>query len=135
MVTIEEHKKIVKEFVNDINEKIRAGLLVERQKIIGFSTSEAATNLFAILLHSKSLIEPSFTLNHRFFASKRIAEERFNFNIPNKGRLLDLLIKQEDYRKKLCYGRDKSLETVNATIKTFFEIKELIESELGGKNG
>ena len=108
MTTIDEHKKIVQEFVEDINEKIKAGLLTERQKIIGFSTSEAATNLFAIFLHSKSLIEPSFNLNHRFFASKRIAEKKFDFEIPNKQQLLDLLIKQESYRNQLCYGRDFS---------------------------
>src|SRR3989338_620704 len=134
MVAIDEHKKIVREFVEDINEKIKAGLLTERQKIIGFSASEAATNLFAIFLHSKSLIEPSFNLNHRFFASKRIAEKKFDFDIPHKEKLLDLLVKQEDYRNKLCYGRDKSASIVNSAVKTFFEIKNLIESEFGGQN-
>ena len=134
MTTIDEHKKIVQEFVEDINEKIKAGLLTERQKIIGFSTSEAATNLFAIFLHSKSLIEPSFNLNHRFFASKRIAEKKFDFEIPNKQQLLDLLIKQESYRNQLCYGRDKSSEIVNSAVKNFFEIKTLIESKMGDEN-
>lgn len=130
MTTIDEHKKIVKEFLDDINEKIKAELLTERQKIIGFSASEAATNLFAILLHSKSIIEPSFSLNHRFFASKRIAEKKFDFNIPNKNKLLELLVKQEDYRNKLCYGRDKNSEIVNSAVKNLFEIKKLIESEV-----
>ena len=32
MTTIEEHSKILKEFVDDINEKINANLLYERQK-------------------------------------------------------------------------------------------------------
>ncbi len=31
MTTIEEHEKIVREFIEDINEKIRASLTVERQ--------------------------------------------------------------------------------------------------------
>lgn len=131
MTTISEHKKIVKEFIDDLNEKIKAGLLTERQKIIGFSASEAATNLFAILLHYKSIIEPSFNLNHRFFASKRIAEKKFDFDIPHKNKLLDLLVKQEDYRNKLCYGKDKSSEIVNSAVKNLFEIKKLIDSEVG----
>ncbi len=130
MTTIEEHKKIAKEFLDDINEKIKADLLVERQKIIGFSASEAATNLFALYLHSLRLIEPSFNLNHRFFASKKIAENIFNFDIWNKEKLLDLLIKQEEFRNKLCYGKDKTAEMVHDTVKNLFELKEIIEKRL-----
>ena len=125
MTTIEEHKEIAKEFLDDINEKIRANLLLERQKIIGFAASESATNLFAVFLHSKNLIEPSFSINHRFFASLRIAERKFNFNFPKKEELLKLLVKQEDFRNKICYGKKKDLEIVNNAIKNLFEIKKL----------
>ena len=130
MTTIEEHEKIAKEFLDDINEKIKADLLIERQKIIGFSASEAAVNLFAILLHKKKLIEPSFSVNHRYFASQRIAENRFNFDFPNKNQTLNLLIAQESYRNKLCYGKEKKAEIVNSAIKNLFELKILIESGL-----
>ena len=130
MTTIEEHKKIVKEFLDDINEKIKANLLEERQKIIGFASSEASVNLFAILLHKKNFIEPSFSINHRYFASLKIAENKFNFNIHKKQRILSLLINQESYRNKLCYGKEKKAEIVNSAIKNLFELKNLIESEL-----
>lgn len=133
MTTIEEHWKIAKEFLDDINEKIKANLLLERQKIIGFAASEAAVNLFAILLHKKKLIEPSFSVNHRYFASQRIAENRFNFNFSNKNKTLNLLIAQESYRNKLCYGKEKKAEIVNSAIKNLFELKNLIESELEEK--
>lgn len=53
MTSIEEHREAVKELVDDINEKIRVGLLVKRQKLVGFAASEASTNLFEL----KSLIE------------------------------------------------------------------------------
>ena len=127
MTTIEEHKKIAKEFLDDINEKIKANLLTERQKIIGFSASEAAVNLFAILLHKKKLIEPSFSVNHRYFASQRIAENRFNFDFPDKNKILNLLINQEGYRNKLCYWKEKKAEIVNSAIKNLFELKGLID--------
>jgi len=133
MTTIEEHRKIIKEFVDDINEKIKAGLLVERQKIIGFSSSEAATNMFAVYLHERKLVEPSFSVNHRFFASKRIAELKFNFDFPLKERLFELLVAQEMYRNKLCYGRSKDEKIVSDAIKNLFEIKKLIERK-GEKN-
>jgi len=130
MTTIEEHKEIVREFIDDINEKLRANLLLERQKIIGFAASEAAANLFAIFLHSKNLIEPTFNINHRFFASQRIAERKFDFDFPHKEKILKLLIKQEDFRNKLCYGKRKNLDVVNNTIKNLFEIKDIIDKEL-----
>lgn len=134
MTTIDEHKETVKEYIDDINEKIRLNLLLDRQKIIGFASSEAATNLFSILLHSKNLIEPSFSINHRFFSSIKIAEKRFTFEFPQKNKILDLLVKQEEYRYKLCYGKKKNLELVNSAIKNLFELKELIDNELEAKN-
>ena len=127
MTTIDEHKRIVKEFLDDINEKIKAGLLIERQKIIGFSGSEAATNLFALFLHKKNLIEPGFNVNHRFFASQRIAEKIFCFDFPLKEKIINLLVNQEMYRNKLCYGRAKDEGVVNSAIKNLFEIKKLLE--------
>lgn len=130
MTTIEEHREIAKEFLEDINEKIRANLLMERQKIIGFAASESATNLFAVFLHSKNLIEPSFSINHRFFASLRIAERKFDFDFPKKEEILKLLVKQEDFRNKICYGKSKNLEIVENAIKNLFEIKRIIDKEL-----
>ncbi len=129
MTTIEEHREIVREFLDDINEKIRANLVLDRQKIIGFAASEASVNLFAILLHSKNLIEPTFSINHRFFASQRIAERKFNIDFSNKNKILKLLVNQESYRNKLSYGKKKDLEIVNNSIKNLYEIKEIIDKE------
>ena len=134
MTTIEEHEEIAKEYLEDINEKIKANLLLERQKIIGFSASEAATNLFALFLHKKNLVEPGLSINHRFFASEKIAENKFDIVIPNKETLLKLLVKQEEYRNKLCYGKKKDISLVNSAVENLFEIKKTIEKELGGKN-
>ena len=85
-------------------------------------------------MHSKNLIEPSFSINHRFFASLRIAERKFNFNFPKKEELLKLLVKQEDFRNKICYGKKKDLEIVNNAIKNLFEIKKITDIELEVKN-
>lgn len=71
MTTIKEHKKIIRELENDLNEKIRRNLLAKRQKIVGFATSEGSTNLFALLLHEKKLIPPGTNINHRYFASEK----------------------------------------------------------------
>lgn len=131
MTTIEEHKAIIKEMEEDIKEKIRADLLLQRQKIIGFSTSEGATNCFAFFLHKNNLISSGFNVNHLWFASERKAEERFHFEFSSKKEILPLMVKQEDLRQKLCYGRNKDLSLVKQAVDNFFTIKKLIEKTSG----
>ncbi len=131
MATIEEHKSILKELLDDINEKIRADLLKERQKIIGFAASEASAHLFALLLHKNNLISPGYNVNHKFFSSAKKAENRFEFEFPQKDKILNLLVKQEDFRDKLCYGRDKDKTTVSSAITNLFELKQTIEEIIG----
>lgn len=131
MTTTEEHRKIIKEFEADINEKIRANLLVERQKIIGFAASEGSANLFALLLHAKNLLPPGSNINHRFFVSKKRAENKFKLSFPQKEKILELMVNQEGLREKLCYGKDKSARLVEESVKNFFKLKSLVEKEIG----
>ena len=130
MTTEDEHKSIQDELEEDINEKINRGILSKRQKLIGFSTSEASTNLFARLLHKKELINPGFNVNHRFFASLQKAKDKFDFEFPNKEEILVLLVGQENFREKICYGKSKEDTLVKNAVKNYFKLKDLIESEL-----
>ena len=131
MTSIEEHINIIKELEEDINEKIRSKIMLRRQKIIGFSTSEGSNNCLALFLHKKNLIPPGFNVNHLWFTSERRAREKFPFDFPKKRKIFELLLKQENLRQKLCYGKSKDLEFVEDAIKTFFQIKAIIEAELG----
>jgi hypothetical protein len=130
MASIEEHEKTVKELIEDIEEKMRLGLVAKRQKIIGFAVSEASTNLFAVFLHKNSLITPGFNVNHSSFVSKKRAEETFNFDFENKDIILELLVQIEGLRNRLCYGREKEAKEANDAIEKLFKLKEI----LGGKN-
>ncbi len=130
MVSIEEHKLIAKVFLKDIEEKVKNDIVVERQKLIGFSASEAACNLFAIFLHKNNLITPGFNINHRFFASEKLAKSHFPFDFEHKTELLSLLTIQEDFRSKLCYGKMKEAGVVESTIQNLNKTKKLIESIL-----
>lgn len=131
MTTAEEHLAIIKELEEDINEKIRAGLLLRHQKIIGFSTSESAANCFALFLHKKNLIPAGFNVNHLWFASEKRAYSHYPVNFPSKKEIIGLLVKQEDFRQKLCYGKDKDLSLVKEAVQNFFKLKKLVEKELG----
>jgi len=131
MTSPEEHRKTILEFIEDINEKIRAQRLFERQKIIGFDVSEASTNLFELYLHRKNLITEGTSVNHRFFSSRKMAEERFPFPFQEKERILGLLVEIEELTTRLCYGKSKSLEDVERAIRLFFDAKETIERQTG----
>jgi len=133
MTTIEEHQTIVKDMEEDIKEKIRAKLLLRRQKIIGFAASEGSTNCLAFFLHKRNLISSGFNVNHLWFTSEKKAQNKFPFDFPKKKEIFSLLIKQENNRQKLCYGKNKELALVNEAVKNFFEIKTMIETELGEK--
>lgn len=131
MTTLNEHKLIISELIEDINEKIRSDLLLDRQKIVGFATSEAATNIFAYLLHKLSLISPGHNVNHNTFASIKRAEDKYQFDFKSKDEILKLMVKQEDYRNKLCYERQKTKEVVERAVKNLFVIKKKIEEIIG----
>ncbi len=131
MTSIEEHRTTAKELMEDINEKIRAGLLVRRQKLVGFAASEASTNLFAIFLHTKELISEGFNVNHKFFASLKRAGDVFTQDFEKRSELLKLLVEQERFRDKLCYGKAKNENLVNEAVKNLSKLKSLIEELLG----
>jgi hypothetical protein len=131
MTSLEVHRKSAKVMLDDIDEKLRSGLAAERQNIIGFAASEAACNLLAILLHKKNLISPGFNVNHRFFASDKMAKERFGFEFPAKERLIPLMVKQEEYRGLLCYGRERSEKLVLEAVGNMNKIREIVDKEAG----
>lgn len=131
MTSIEEHVKSVKVLMKDVDDKVRADTIVEAQKLVGFACSEASCDIFALMLHKKNLITPGFNVNHRFFASEKIAKKRFEYDFPQKSTLLGLLVKQEDFREKLCYGRERKRDAVEQCIKNAYKIKGIIEEAIG----
>lgn len=131
MTSLEEHKKSFKQFIDDINEKIRADLLIERQKIIGFDTSEASTNLLEYFLHKQNRISPGFKVNHNHFASEKRANRYLDFEFPKKNEIIALMVKQDEFRNLLCYGKEKKIEIIKESIDNLNKIKKIIEDELG----
>lgn len=127
MASLDEHEKTVRELMEDIEEKIRLDLVAKRQKIIGFSVSEASTNLFAIFLHKNKLITSGFHVNHLFFASEKRAENTFNFDFKNKKEILKILVRIEELRNRLCYGREKEEIESKEAIECLFKLKRVLE--------
>lgn len=131
MTSLIEHKNNIKQFLEDINEKIRANLLLERQKLIAFAASEAATNLLEYFLHKKELISSSLTLNHNHFSSEKRSLRTLEFEFPHKKDIIALMVQQEKFRDLLCYGKEKEFEKVREAVANVQKLKKIIELELG----
>lgn len=131
MTSLEEHKNNIKQFMDDIKEKIRSELLLERQKIVGFNMSEASTNFMEYFLHKKNLISSGFKVNHNYFVSEKRAQRYLDFEFPKKEILITLLVNQDKFRSLLCYGKEKELRIVEKAIANLYKIKSIIEEELG----
>lgn len=129
MPSIEEHEKTAKELIDDIEEKIRLDLVGKRQKIIGFAVSEAASNLFAVFLHKKNLIDTGFNLNHSFFSSIQRAERTFPSEFLHKKEIFAALVRIEELRNRLCYGREKEASEAQEAVSLLFKLKSLLEEE------
>ncbi|MBD3252482.1 hypothetical protein GF386_02010 [Candidatus Pacearchaeota archaeon] len=134
MTSAEEHKRNFEQFMADINEKIRANLLVERQKIVAFDASEASTNILEYFLHKKNIIPSGFRVNHNYFVSEKRAERYLDFDFPKKKELIMLMVNQEELRNLLCYGKEKEEEKVKEAIVNLNKITKIIKGELEEKN-
>ena len=123
---IESHQEKLKESLNLIEESIEKGL-VERQRTIGFHASAASADMLEILLHKNSLIDPGFILKHEWLKSKNSINEKLHFDFPNKDEILDLILKIEEKRNTLCYGKPQKIEVIREVIDNFNKLKDLFK--------
>lgn len=129
---IEDHIARLKESFDVLEENIKKGI-IERQQVIGFSTSSASAEMLEIFLHKKNLIDPGFIVKHEWLKSKNRIEEKFPFDFPNKNKIFELICKIEEKRNVLCYGKPQKEEVIRDVINNFNELKRIFKEE--GVNG
>ncbi len=123
---IEDHLKRLKESLSVIEESIEKGI-VERQRNIGFNASAGALDILEILLHKNHLIDPGFILKHQWFRSKNKLSEKLPFDFPKKKEILELIIKIEEKRDALCYGKPQPAEIVAEVIEELSKLKKEVK--------
>lgn len=124
---IEDHLRNIKESLEVIKESIQKNIQ-ERQRNIGFNTSAAASEMLEVYLHKENLIHPGTTVKHELFNSIKKANEKLNFDFPNKEKIILLIHYIESKRSILCYGKIKPLDTIKEVIEKFNELKSLFET-------
>ena len=55
------------------------------------------------------------------------ANSVFDFEFKNKTKIIELMVKQNDFRNKLCYGKSKDIKTVKAALENLNKLKKEIE--------
>ena len=124
----ESHLRNLKESLNLIEESIEKGLL-ERQRTIGFNTSAACADMLEIFLHNKNLIDSGFIIKHDWLKSANKTKEKFPFDFPNKKQIIDLILKIEEKRNLLCYGKPQKIEVIQEVLNNFNKLKEIFKQE------
>lgn len=120
----EAHLRNYQESLDVIEESVVKGLL-ERQRNIGFNTSAASADMLEMLLHKLNLIDPGFVVKHEWLNSKNKIQEKFPFDFPNKEEILPLIVKIEEKRNLLCYGKPQKLELIREVVADFNQLKEI----------
>lgn len=119
---IDDHLRNLKESLEEIEGGIVKGL-TERQRTIGFNTSAAAVDMLEILLHKNSLIDPGFLIKHEWFNSKKKIAEKFPFSFPAKEEIFEIIMKIEEKRNILCYGKPQKIEVIQLVVDNFNKLK------------
>lgn len=125
---IPDHKERLKESLILIEESIEKGL-VERQRTIGFNTSAAIADMLEMFLHKNSLIDQGFIIKHEWLKSKKSMKNKFPFDFPRKEEIFSLILKIEEKRNVLCYGKPQKEEIIREVINNFNKIKEIFRKE------
>ena len=128
----ENHLERLKQNLEILEENIKKGI-VERQQIIGFSTSLASAEMLEILLHKKNLIDPGFVVKHEWLKSKNKIKEKFPFDFSRKDKIFELIERIEEKRNILCYGKPQEEELIREVINNFNELRKIFKEE--GLNG
>jgi hypothetical protein len=122
---IESHLENLKESVIEIEDTIRKGNLIQKQRSLGFHSSAGAIDMLEIILHHFNLIDPGFVIKHEWFNSKRMIEEKFPFDFSRKKEILELIIAIESKRNILCYGKRESEQALESLVKSFSQLKNI----------
>ncbi len=123
---IELHFQNLKESLTMIEECVERGL-TERQRTLGFHTSAACADLLEILFHRLNLIDPSLVIKHEWLKSPRSLREKFPFDFTHKQEIFLLIVKIEERRNALCYGKPQQETVLQEVVQDFQTVQKLFK--------
>ncbi|MBI2110188.1 hypothetical protein HYT51_00190 [Candidatus Woesearchaeota archaeon] len=125
-------KEVLDEIENALKDK--RGLLAHQRRL-AFSLSLGSTILLALYLAKLNLLKEGARINHLWLRKKK--EKVFVFlqnqvtsnitDVPNIGKIIELMMKIEEKRDDLAYGAPATEKILQEKINIFFALKEVVQ--------
>ncbi len=130
MTSIDEHKKKIKEHLEEINNAIEEGM--ERKPVtIGFHCSACALQFLELYLHVVNKIPIGKVVKHDWFKKPQtsqkkepLIERKMNVAFSRKDEIYSLIYELEEERNSLVYGKPTENQIKNV-LEKFLKIKEI----------
>ena len=139
MTSIGEHKKKIKEHLEEIEDAIDEG--IEKKPItIGFHCSACSIQFLELYLHVINKISIGKIVKHDWFKKPKpeqkkepLIERKLNVNFSKKQEIYDLIYKIEEERNILMYGKPVKNQ-IKEILKNFLKLKETFLSLFNNEN-
>src|SRR3990167_7271567 len=117
MTSIEEHKRKIKEHLEEIEDAVNQG--IEKKPItIGFHCSSCALELLELYLHILNKLPLEKIIKHDWFKRPKeeqkkepLIERALPIEFDKKEKLYSIIYKIEEERNSLLYGKPKEEQT------------------------
>src|SRR3989344_5396484 len=132
MTSIEDHKRKIKEHLEEINDAIEQG--IDRKPItIGFHCSSCAFEYLELYLHLTNKLSLGKIIKHDWFKKPKeeqkiepLIERKLPLVFPKKDEIYNLIYNIEEERNSLLYGKPKD-EQIKKVITNFLKLKKEME--------
>jgi len=130
MTSIEEHKKKIKEHLDEIDDAINEGM--EKKPItIGFHCSACSIQFLELYLHIINKLSIGKVIKHDWFKKPKIEqkkealiERKLSLDFSRKEEIYGLIYSLEEERNSLMYGKPAE-EQIKRVINNFLKLKEI----------
>lgn len=130
MTSIEEHRKKIKEHLEEIDDAIEEG--VEKKPVtIGFHCSACSIQFLELYLHVINNIPVGKIIKHDWFKKPKpeqkieaLIERKLPINFPRKEEIYSLIYELEEKRNSLVYGKSSEKE-IKKVLASFLKLKEI----------
>jgi len=130
MTSIDEHKKKIKEHLEEIEDAIQEG--IEKKPItIGFHCSACSIQFLELYLHITNKISIGKVVKHDWFKRpipeqkiSPLIERKLQIEFPKKQEIYGLIYDLEEERNTIVYGKPVE-EQLKRVLTTFLKLKEI----------
>jgi hypothetical protein len=139
---IDKHIEVLREVEDEISAALKdSGGMAKHQRRLAFMISLGIAELVEVYFHSLGIIKEGSRIKHEWFKKKAVKEILASQiikpieSIRNIDRVISISREIEERRNDLAYSSPVEEEVIlKEEINHYFEIKRIIEKEVGGLN-